>query len=271
MEVWDLFWKCILLGTVQGLTEFLPVSSSGHLLLLERVLGFSLGAGDLTFVNILLHFGTLIAVAVCFRREILALFHRPWKPLCMLAVATVPAGLVGLLLEDGIDALFTGERGLLCLALCFGATAMLLLAAESASKRKTVRAFGWRASIPMGLMQAVAVLPGISRSGSTIAIGTLAGARAEDASTFSFLMSIPVILGGALVGLFKAVVLEPQTISAIGVGGIAGMVAGIAVSAVCGTVAIKVMMKAVKRADYKWFALYLLLLSLTTLWLDVVL
>lgn len=260
--------KFILLGTVQGLCEFLPVSSSGHLTLLQRALGFELEGGGMTFVNLMLHSGTLIAVVIFFRKEILALFKKPFRTLFMLIVATVPAGLAGLLFEEKIDALFAGERGVFYLSLCFGATAVMLLVCELvASRRKRVKPFSWGQASVMGIVQAVAILPGISRSGSTIAAGTLAGADQREASRFSFLMSIPVILGGALLGV-KDACSGPALLTDLGAAGICGVVLGALVAAVSGFFAIKVMIGAVGKANYKWFALYLLLLAVFSLALD---
>ncbi len=92
MGIWEAIWKSAILGTVQGLTEFLPVSSSGHLTLLQQILGYNLGVAGMTFVNILLHFGTLLSVIFVFWKDILALFKKPFKTILMLIVATVPAG-----------------------------------------------------------------------------------------------------------------------------------------------------------------------------------
>ncbi len=264
MQFWEWILKSFLLGTVQGLTEFLPVSSSGHLLLLERVLGYAPQGGSLTFVNIMLHFGTLLAVVFVFRKDLLALFRPPFRELFMLLSATIPAALVGVLWEEKIDALFAGERGLFFLFLLFGVTAVLLLGAEIAAHRKRTP-FGRKAGMAMGLMQAVAVLPGLSRSGSTIAAGIFAGADAERASRFSFLMSIPIIAGGACMGLLGALtdgtaLSDPMEIW--------GILTGMAAAAVSGYLALRLMLRVVKRANYKWFALYLLLLSLTGLWLN---
>ncbi|MBR7186387.1 MAG: undecaprenyl-diphosphate phosphatase [Clostridia bacterium] len=269
MEFWETIWKSILLGTVQGLTEFLPVSSSGHLVLLQRLLGYSLEGGSMTFINIMLHFGTLIAVTLYFRKDIAALFKSPIKPLIMLLVATVPAGLAGVFLADAIDSLFTGTYGAIYLALCFGVTALLLFSGElTALRKKAVPSpLGWRQAVSMGLIQAVAILPGISRSGSTIAAGTLAGGRAEEVSRFSFLMSIPIILGSVAMGL-KGAIDEPGMLTAMGAAGIWGIVFGIVAAALSGYFAIKLMMRLVKKVNYKWFVLYLLLLALFSLWLN---
>ncbi len=270
MPIWEMIWKSVVLGTVQGLTEFLPVSSSGHLVLLQRMLGYDLGGGSMTFVNIMLHFGTLLAVILVFWKDILALFRKPFTPLLWLIVATIPAGIVGLLFEDGIDAAFSGEKGLLYLAVCFAATALLLLLAElCVRRRKREQAFGWKHAVSMGVMQAVALFPGISRSGSTIAAGTLAGAKTQDAARFSFLMSIPIILGSVAVSLKGIVFDEPETVTALGVNGFLGVLIGVFFSAVFGFLAIKFMLKVIGKGNFKWFSLYLVLLSLACLWLDV--
>lgn len=268
MEFWNVIWKSVVLGTVQGLTEFLPVSSSGHLLFLHKLLGEDFG-GNALFFDIMLHFGTLIPVVIVFRRDILALFQKPFKTLLMLIVATIPAGVVGLLFNDKIDAVMNGENGLLYLALCFSVTAALLLVCELvAKKRKQTRTLGWRNSVPMGLMQAVALFPGISRSGSTIVAGVVSGARAEDVTKFSFLMSIPVILGSALVSL-KDVIGDPASVTALGASGAIGVVVGVICAAVSGFFAVKVMLKVIRKANYKWFGAYLIFMSLTCVWLDV--
>lgn len=265
MELFKAILKSIFLGTVQGLTEFLPVSSSGHLVLTERLLGGTYVGGTL-FFNLMLHFGTLFAVLIAMRKEIKTVLKTP-SVLGMLCVATLPAGLVGLLISEKIDGLFAGEHGLIFLCLLFGATAVLLLLAElTAARRKRPKKLGWGQAAAMGLMQAVAVLPGISRSGSTIAAGIFAGARAEDASRFSFLMSIPVILGGVVLGIAG---LCTSPAPEVGLQEGLGLFFGMLSAAGSGYLALRVMQRAMGRANYKWFALYLLLLSLTVLWLDL--
>ena len=268
MTIWEAIWKSIVLGTVQGLTEFLPVSSSGHLVLLQRLLGFQLEGGSMTFVNVMLHLGTLLAVFIVFWKDIVALFRRPLKPLLMLVVATVPAGVVGLLFDDKIDAIFAGDAGLFYLAVCFAVTALFLLLCELvATRRKKSYPLGWRSTVPMGLIQAVALFPGISRSGSTIAAGVVAGGDTKEVTKFSFLMSIPVILGSVVIGLKGAIFDEPETFSLMGTAGILGIVIGVICAAVSGFFAIKLMLKVVGKANYKWFALYLIALSFTSFWL----
>ncbi len=273
MGIWEAIWKSAILGTVQGLTEFLPVSSSGHLTLLQQILGYDLGGAGMTFVNILLHFGTLLAVVFVFRKDILALFKKPFKTLLMLIAATVPAGVVGLLFDDKIEALFdpASNAAWLCwLAVFFALTAFVLLLTEFvSSRRKKVSPLGWKHSVPMGLAQAVALFPGVSRSGSTIAAGVISGAKRDDVAKFSFLMSIPVILGSLAVEVYHVLKPDEGVTVAIGTSGIIGMVVGVVFSAAAGFFAIKIMLKVIGKGNYKWFSLYLVILSLVCFWLNV--
>ncbi len=267
MELWEAVWKSAILGTVQGLTEFLPVSSSGHLTFLQ-LLGLGFGDDMMMFVNIMMHLGTLVAVVAVFWRDILALFKKPFKTLFMLIVATIPAGVVGLLFNDKIDALFQGPTALLKLAVCFAVTGLMLLVAELvARRRKKVHPLSWGSSTAMGLMQAVALFPGISRSGSTIVAGTVAGADREQVASFSFLMSIPVILGSFAVEVY-GVIKEPSAVADIGTNGFVGIAVGVVLAAVFGVLAIKLMLRVIRKANYMWFSVYLVCLSLTCFWLN---
>ena len=257
-------WQAVVLGLTQGLTEFLPVSSSGHLVFLQRIFGISEGG---LFFNIILHLGTLVAVCAVFWRDILALFKKPFHTFGFLVIASVPAAIVGFLLEDIIDG--WGQNfeyiGVL-LAVFFVITASVLFATEMiAKKRQNELPLCWRTVIPMGLAQAVAVLPGISRSGSTICAGTLAGGKSEDIAKFSFLMSIPVILGSFVYSLIKGLVKGEIQQDFIDNGATYGwcIALGFIISALVGLFAVKIMLKAIQKANYKWFSLYLVLLAIT--------
>lgn len=261
-------WQAIVLGLVQGLTEFLPVSSSGHLTFVQSLMGVNLGGMDLLF-DIILHVGTLVAVCAVFWRDIIDLFKKPFKTLLYLIVATIPAGVVGLLLMDWSEEVISGSPYIgILLAVFFTLTAILLLVTEIYAKRRSKEKelpLCWRTTIPMGLAQAVAALfPGLSRSGSTICAGVLAGGRSEDLSKFSFLMSIPVILGSFVVSLVKGAVDGELSASFTAMGPNAGwcIALGFIVAAVSGLFAIKVMLGAIRKANYKWFSLYLVLLAI---------
>lgn len=252
-------WQSIVLGFVQGLTEFLPVSSSGHLVFLQRIFGIEESG---LFFPIILHLGTLVAVCAVFWRDIIDLFKKPFHTLGFLVLASIPAAISGFLLEDIIDdwCYHSSYAGVI-LAVFFSVTAILLFVTEMVVKRRKAELpLGWRTVIPMGLAQAVAILPGISRSGSTICAGTLAGGKSEDIAKFSFLMSIPVILGSFLVSLIKGLVKGTiqQDFSMPNYGWCVAL--GFVIAAISGLFAIKVMLKAIQKANYKWFSLYLALL-----------
>lgn len=257
-------WQAVVLGLVQGLTEFLPVSSSGHLSFFQNVL--NVNTGNAQFISLVFHLGTLVAVCVVFYKDILALFKRPFKTLWLLVIAAIPAVISGALSSVfDIDYYFYDwDKAAILLSVCFFITAAVLLATEIAvKKRNNVLPLCYKTAIPMGIAQALAIFPGISRSGSTICAGSLAGGNAEEVAKFSFLMSIPVILGGFVLelakGLYEGTLANDFAVNGASYGWAIAL--GFAVSAVAGLFAIKIMLKAIKKADYKWFSLYLVAMS----------
>lgn len=253
-------WQAIVLGTAQGLTEFLPVSSSGHLVLLQEIMDTDFG-GNALFFDVMLHLGTLIAVFFVFWKEIVGLLRKPFRRLLLLLLATLPAAAAGLLLGEQIERAFFGGK---YLAFGFAFTAALLLVGEGAARRAKRRPFGAGTAACMGLMQAVAVIPGISRSGSTVAAGVCSGAEREEVASFSFLMSIPVILGSALIGAKDLAVGG----TALAAGDMLCMLVGMACAALSGFAAIRVMLRAIGKGNFKWFSLYLALLSVACVFLS---
>lgn len=244
-------WEAIILGLLQGLTEFLPVSSSGHLVLVQNILGID--PAITLFFDVMLHVGTLIAVFVVFYKDILGLFKPPFKTLGLLVLATIPAGIVMLLFSDQIEVLFNGQF----LWIGFLITAIMLLVTEYVGKKfPKDNPLGLRVSLIMGAVQAVAIVPGISRSGSTISGGVYAGASRTTVAKFSFMMSIPVILGSAFVEIIK--VKDWNAVPVLSA--ILGMLA----AAVSGYLAIRLMLKIIQKCNYKWFSLYLIALSIIT-------
>ena len=243
-----------MLGIVQGLTEFLPISSSGHILLFERLLGVNTGGADM-FLGIVLHAGTLFAVMAVYFKKLLSLFRPPFSDLVKLIIASLPAALVGIFLGPVIDEVFFGGK---FLWVAFALTAVLLALAERKTKRVALYApIDKRRAFLIGLSQAAAVIPGLSRSGTTLSAAVFSGASREEAADFSFLMSVPVIAGALLVETIKCAK-GGISLQAIG---FSSLLVGTLFSFVCGLLAIGVMLKAIKKGKYRFFCVYLLLLS----------
>lgn len=247
-------WQAVILGAVQGLAEFLPVSSSGHLIIMQRWLGVEEGG---LFFDVMLHIGTLIPVFIVFFKQIIGLFRKPLNKLLMLIIATIPAGLTGILLGDLVEGAFYG--GDLLAACLLGGTFLLtaveLFISEIVSKKyERALPLGYKSALIMGVAQSVAIVPGLSRSGTVISAGCYCGVEREENANFAFLMSIPVILGAALVSGYKSVK-EGISIEAL------PLIFGVLTAAVTGYIAIKVMLKVIKKANYKWFSLYLVLMA----------
>ena len=251
-------WQAIILGAVQGLAEFLPVSSSGHLILLQHWFGIR---DNVVFYSVMLHVGTLIPVVVVLWKEIIGLFKKPFNKFWYLVLASVPAGVIGIVFSFAfdLDALFSENIWLL--AITFAFTAVELIFAEVRSKRVVMEnPINAKTAFIMGCGQAVGVLPGISRSGTTISAGCLAKVEKSENANFTFLMSIPIILA--------AVLLESVTCIKEGVIGdisVVPLIFGIITAMVCGYIAIKFMLKIIKKANYKWFSVYLALIVIATI------
>lgn len=238
----------IILGLVQGLTEFLPVSSSGHLVLLEKIFGIQC---DVIIFDVILHLATLIAVCYVYRKSIIDLIKHPFsKKAKLLVVATIPTCIIAILFKDFFENAFGGEL----LALGFFISAIYMLIAEYATKRnkKTVPLNYKNASV-IGLFQGIAIMPAISRSGSTITSALVQGIDREEAAEFSFLLSIPIILISTIYESFK--------IGSITIG-FAPILVGFVCAFISGFFAIKLMLSVIKKAKFSYFAVYLFILSI---------
>lgn len=238
--------EAIVLGVVQGLTEFLPVSSSGHLVLFQNIFGIE---GDMLFFDTMLHVGTLAAVVVVLRKDILAILRHPIQKLTgMLIVATVPAVIFALLFNDFFTGAFEGGY----LAFGFILTALLLSLAEMISeailKKKNHVAYGDAAF--MGVLQAVAIMPGVSRSGSTLVGGLLCGIDRNMAARFSFLMSIPVILGSLVLQSYELVSEGATQVF------LAPTIVGTLCAAASGYFAVRFMLNLISKKKLYGFAIY---------------
>lgn len=249
------FLEILVLAIVQGLTEFLPVSSSGHLVVANAVLE-ALGkppTQDLVEVSIALHLGTLLSVLVYYRQEIVRLLGEDRRVIGLLVVGTLPAAVVGVGIKKGLPAAEGAVlENVLLAGLMFPVTAAILIAASRTKEGDTAyQRINWRTALAIGAAQALAILPGVSRSGSTIAAGLFAGLDRQSASTFAFLLAIPAILGaGVLEGLD---VLESGTTGTP----LPTLAAGFLVSFGVGLGALSLLIRWVRRGRLAAFAWYL--------------
>ncbi|HUG93172.1 MAG TPA: undecaprenyl-diphosphate phosphatase [Planctomycetaceae bacterium] len=251
--------EAILLGVVQGITEFLPISSSGHLVivgeLIRRVTGERPDPEANLQLNIALHAGTLLSILWVYRADVLGLRTRPW--LCLaIVVATLPAAAVGLTAKDSIEALFATP---LVAGACLWITAGLLVAGQRCERGdKDLDGLSQGRALAVGAFQAVALLPGVSRSGSTIAGGLLMGLKREAATAFSFLIAIPAI-GGATVLMLRDALETGGTRTAPGV-----LAAGAATACLVGVLSLRILIRLVVARKLHWFAWYCALAGTAT-------
>jgi undecaprenyl-diphosphatase len=189
--------EAILLGLTQGLTEFLPVSSSAHLAIVQKLLGMSDTKANLCF-DVFLHVASSLAVMTVMAKEIASLFSRSrLRDVAFICLATVPAGLAGFFLRDVVE-LWFGSMALIGAALMVSGL-WLMVGERRGTGEKTLGESGPLAALAVGIGQALAIVPGLSRSGTTMSAGMVAGMERSEAVRFSFLLSLPVILGAALV------------------------------------------------------------------------
>ncbi len=247
------FSALTLLAVLQGLTEFLPISSSGHLVLAQAAMRVDHPALAL---DVALHVGTLLAVVIVYRRDLLQLLRDvragELRETLLLALATLPAAVLGVAFKDKVQSAFhapqTAAWGLFV-------TALVLLVGEWARRRAKPSdvehdaPMTWKQALVIGLLQALAIFPGISRSGSTIAAGLVCGLSPTRAARFSFLMAIPAILGAAVLNL-------PEAIEE-GVGGSpAHVVWAVGLAGFVGWGALRVLLAFLGRGAFAWFAVY---------------
>ncbi|MDO8452667.1 MAG: undecaprenyl-diphosphate phosphatase [bacterium] len=243
-------FQAIFLGILQGLTEFLPVSSSGHLVIAQALIpGFSQPG---VLFDVVLHLGTTFAVLWYFRKKILSLSRRY---IFLLALGTLPAAAVGIVFQSELEALFSSVRLLGVTFLITGGLNWMIDKIPN-SKLSTSRLNPLNALF-IGVFQAIAIIPAISRSGSTIFAGVLRGINKEEAATFSFLLSIPAILGSVLLELITHRSTNNLDVSIYFL--------GIFTAFIVGYLSIGVLMKFLVEKKFKVFAIYCWIVGLTTL------
>ena len=266
----------LILGIVQGLAEYLPISSSGHLEICRQILGVDLDGGASLEFDVMLHVATVLSTIVVLWREFIPLcvsfftFRRDnnFYYVCKILVSCIPVGIVGICFKDVVEQFFNGTLTVVGVCLCvtaclltfayFFRTSPLLKASGVKDKPYTPRDITWLDAFIIGCAQAVAVLPGLSRSGTTIATGILIGDRREQVAQFSFFMVIIPILGEALLDCKKMIAPAADAAQNVAVGALP-MAVGFLASFIVGCLACSWMLKLVKKGKLVWFALYCLI------------
>ena len=249
--------QAVMLGILQGFAEFLPISSSGHLVLAQKIFGVE--EPSLAF-DVALHLGTLIPVFVVFHKELLSLLMRPFQKMTfLLAVGTLPAVIVALFFQDALEAMFHGGQ---FLAIGFIITGVLLILADSMLEGvKKERDITYFDALIIGAFQAVAILPAISRSGSTITGSLFRRLDRRTAAKFSFLLSIPTILGAAILHSVPLVSGEVPLESIFNLATLFGVTA----AALTGFIAINFMLKLIRDCKLVYFSYYVFALAILIL------
>lgn len=276
MTVLDALWQAI----IQGLTEFLPVSSSGHLSLYQHFTGNS-GEGALMF-SALLHLGTLAAVVFVFRKQILVLISEFFamikaiftgrfsiknaeperRVIFMFIIST--AVLIPFYIFKGFFESFSEDSGIFAEGLCFLYTAALLFMADMTDRgSKYMTDLKYRDAVRIGFFQAVALLPGVSRSGSTISAGIFSGLKREEAVSYSFILGIPAILGGGIVELKDGIEQHSGA-------GVVQCIVGVIVAAIVGFLAIKLVQWLIKTDRFKIFYIYTAALGVVVIIISII-
>lgn len=249
--------QALIMGLIQGLTEYLPVSSSGHLTIASNLFGMN-GEENLTF-TVAVHVATVLSTCVVLWSEIVwlikDLFKFKWNEgtryVVNILISMIPVGIVGFCFKDQVEEIF--GSGMMIVGICLLITATLLAFAYFAKPRQKEDISPVHAFI-IGIAQAVAVLPGLSRSGSTIATGLLLGNKKEKLAQFSFLMVIPPILGEALLDVMDLVKGSAETVATVIP--TSSLIVGFLAAFISGCLACKWMINIVKKGELIWFAIY---------------
>ena len=263
--------QSIILGIIQGLTEFLPISSSAHLVITPYILNWQIPAQEAFIFDILVQLGTLLAVIVYFRKDLYRIiigvinglvhkrpFSEPSSRLgWMLVLATIPAVVAGVLFKEPVERAFGSPvvTGLLL----FGTTALLVIAELVGKRTRQIETTSWMDALIIGLFQVISLLPGISRSGSTISGGMIRNLERQGAARFSFLMSVPVMLGAGTLAIVDLIKLPNFSVQ------IPTLVAGFITSAVVGYLSIRWLLTYLANRRLYPFAIYCAVVSTSVL------
>ena len=263
------FIEVLILGFIQGIAEFLPISSSAHLIIFRDIFGIGAGMSanmELTF-DIALHFGTLLAIGVFFFWDFIKMIQKGFtkgvkdddgKILWYLVAATIPAAIVGVLFEEPIEKIIRSNYVVIALALAI--MGIIIYIADKYSKEtKTIKKMTLKDAIIIGCSQVFALIPGFSRSGTTIAAGRILGLERESAAKFSFFLSAPVVLGAVTLQLIK------DSAWSIIAANLSTFILGILVSFIIGILCIKYLLKYLQKHNFKIFMIYRVILAIIVL------
>lgn len=258
--------EVIILGIVQGIAEFLPISSSAHLIIFRDVFGFGSNIADnmALCLDIALHLGTLLAIGIYFFKDFIIMIKtgltkgikdKEGNLLWFLIIATIPAGIAGVLFEDVIENAIRTNYILIAMALAI--VGVIIFLADKLSKQsKNLENLTWKEALIIGCSQVFALIPGFSRSGTTIATARYLKLNREDAAKFSFYLSAPVVLGAVTLHLLKS-----ETWQIIG-SNLSIFIIGILVAFISGLLCIEFLLKYLRKHDFKLFMWYRLALAL---------
>ncbi|MAZ01076.1 MAG: UDP-diphosphatase [Flavobacteriales bacterium] len=253
------FIEAIILGIIQGLTEFLPISSSGHLEIANKLLNNKIGSENLLLI-IVLHFGTAVSTLIVFKQDIMNIIHefvnvkrneKSSSFVLKIIYSMIPVVIVGLVFEEQIQNLFKGNLILVGFMLII--TGLLLFLTDSQKSIK--KNVSTKNAIIIGVSQAIAILPGISRSGATISTAVLLGIKKNQAAKFSFLMVVPIIIGKIIKDLATGDISYKEEMFPI-------LIIGFLSSLITGIIACKLMIKIVENSKLKYFSIYCFLIGI---------
>jgi len=242
--------EALILGVVQGITEFLPVSSTAHLIVFPWFFNWTGEVDTLTF-DVALHAGTLLALILCFWKDWIELITKKQRLFGLIVLASIPAGIAGFFLNDIVE---NDLRKPQIISIMLIAVGFIMLIAEKANKHKDIEKTGFKDAVIIGIAQAIAIIPGVSRSGITISAGLFRGFEREAAARFSFLLSTPLIAGATILHL-KKLTATPSSHN------VQLFTIGLITSCITGFIAIKFLLNFLKKYPLNLFVYYRFILS----------
>lgn len=268
-----MFFQTFILGLIQGIAEFLPISSSAHLIIFRDLFGIGSAMGSdiaLSF-DIALHFGTLLAIGIYFFKDFINMIikgvtkgpkNEEGKLFWFIILATIPAAIAGILFEDVIENMIRGNFIIIALALIIMGI-IIYLFDKYMKQNKNFKKMNYLDALIIGISQVFALIPGFSRSGTTIAAGRARGLNREDAAKFSFYLSAPVVLGAVVLNIFDANVIASITSNA------SIFIIGVLVAFISGLLCIEFLLKYIKNNNFKIFMYYRVIMGIVVILVSI--